>query len=179
MTVPWLIVAAAARGAAGTGAAARRTAVRGAARGAAARGAAGTAAVARGKAAKGVVASLRRPKSKKLRSRQRSRQPAATDVDLLVGDCTESDAQHRARHARPESMQNCPRYLAMRSWGEIARLAPWMAPRPCHLSGAWRMVCRVCAAGRSEEQVRIRRGVHIGANAKLGFCKQGISRCSV
>ena len=202
MTVPWLTsdVAAAARGAAGMGAAARRTTakktiatgchvrnavVQGAAWGGAAER--GVACLRRQNQQSSQRASANSTKSKKLHSRQLAaatqrktrcaRSVSIADVDLLVGDVAESDARHKTRHAG--FMPNCPRCLAMRRWGEIERLAPWVAPRPVHLGGAWRMGCRICAAGRWDEQVLRRRGVHKEANKSLGFCKQSISRCSV
>ena len=105
----------------------------------------------------------------------------STDVDLLVGDVAEADHQHCARHATydGQGMQNCLRCVAIRRRQEIAQVAPWAASRPCHLGGAWRMGCRICAAGRWEEEVQRRRRAHMKANARAEFCRQSISRCSV
>ena len=41
------------------------------------------------------------------------------------------------------------------------------------------MGCRICVAGRWEEEVQRRRSVNMGSNARTNFCKQSISRCSV
>ena len=102
------------------------------------------------------------------------------DTDLLLGDVTETDQQHLARHACGSStFQNCLRCVAIRRREEIAQVAPWAVERPRHLGGAWRLGCRICAAGRLERDVQSRRRVHMHRNAGTNVCRQSISRCSV
>ena len=110
-----------------------------------------------------------------------ARNVSTADVDLLLGSVAENDGQHCARHKTygQGAFRNCLRCVTIRRRDEIARVAPWAAPRPYHLGGAWRMGCRICAAGRWTEEVGRRRSAHMEANARSAFCKQSISRCSV
>ena len=120
------------------------------------------------------------------RKRQNSGQLAAAtsvksaDLDLFLGSLNETDHQHCVRHRTygREAVQNCLRCVSIRRREEIARIAPWAAPRPCHLGGAWRFGCVVCANGRLEKEVQERRCVHMRANADTKFSRESISRCS-
>ena len=75
----------------------------------------------------------------------------------IIGDVTETDAQHRKRH--PSIRSDCPRcqhlqygpkwekhYGSHRSEADGKRTATvWLAPRPRRLGGLWGLGCIFCA----------------------------------
>ena len=80
-------------------------------------------------------------------------------MDILVGPCTETRAQHLQRH--DGGRQTCPRcryYLfgdawtatygsfATKSGGSTRGRCAWLDEKPARWGGAWRLGCNVCAA---------------------------------
>ena len=64
--------------------------------------------------------------------------------DFGVGDVFESDAKHWLRHRWTEESARCFRCHFIRNKIDLQAKMPWLAPRPAHLGGHWRLGCAVC-----------------------------------
>ena len=64
--------------------------------------------------------------------------------DFGVGDVFESDAKHWLRHRWTEESARCCRCHFIRNKTDLEAKMPWLAPRPAHLGGHWRLGCAVC-----------------------------------
>ena len=94
----------------------------------------------------------------------------------FVGSVFESNADHIARHRGTPHELMCPRCHYIRNKTDIQRWAPWAAPRPRHMGGAWRLGCDVCtwALGNrtAREKHASRRGNDIRAST---FARQNFT----
>ena len=99
------------------------------------------------------------------------------DWSSFVGSVFESNADHIARHrGTPHHEKICLRCHYIRNKTDIQRWAPWAAPRPRHMGGAWRLGCDVCtwALGNrtAREKHASRRGNDIRAST---FARQNFT----
>lgn len=108
--------------------------------------------------------------------------PHAADTLDMVGSAQESNMIHAKRHPLAQIRQwakvcaRCAFILWRREGRGRSTCAPWIAPKPSFMSGAWGLGCSWCAAAKTSPAVQQCRRIHMQENRAVGRCKQAISR---
>ena len=93
------------------------------------------------------------------------------DWSSFVGSVFESNADHIARHrGTPHHEKICLRCHYIRNKTDIQRWAPWAAPRPRHMGGAWRLGCHVRAWALGNRTAPLPRATTHGRRGTIRAC---------